>query len=156
MHIECASDIARALQSLNDTARASKKAEVQTRIGDRGMGNHLAFSYDDKLELEAAMAEFVRNGIDRDKVVMLVAPKGRVGSSTAYLRESGIELNALIASGEVAVVSIDTSPGNAPGSIVRALSLMTQSLRDVAREKEREGVDVHWGWSPGTCSDRAD
>jgi hypothetical protein len=105
-------------------------------------GDHLAFVYRNKIELEDTVTEFIRRGIDKSGLNLLLVTEEEATEYLAYLREQGIEAGDKVNAGNIVVEPIDGLLDKHADFIVCRLSGVVERMLRTATRKNKRGLNV--------------
>src|SRR5438105_3786621 len=69
LHIDCVASLGTSMRGVQGAMQSSV---LSLPIRGTNAGDHLAFVYRNKIELEDTIAEFIRRGIDKDELNLLL------------------------------------------------------------------------------------
>jgi hypothetical protein len=152
LHFSCAGNLAHAIQK-NATAGLNRPSIDDYSMTDLKDTEHVALIYGDELQLQHAISEFVRMGLDRHHINILICAEDEAKKYTAYLRESGINVDKLNSSEDIVILFNDELLEKPSGMIFEKLSREVRSFGESAKEKGAKGINL-WGETCGVLSAR--
>ena len=153
LHSSCAGNLAQAIKK-NATEALSRPSINDYSMADLKDGEHVALTYGDELQLQHAIFDFVRMGLDRRRINILICMEDEAKKYTAYLRESGIDLDKLNSSEDIVILFNDGLLEKPTGLIFEKLSSEVKAFGESAKEKAgTRGINL-WGETCGTLGAR--
>jgi hypothetical protein len=106
-------------------------------------GDHLAFAYSDSAHRRNSIVEFVRGGVLRNQLNLLLVRSDTAKEYLAYLREEGVPVGSLVDSGALVFITIDgLIEKRDSGAIANEVSCDLECLSRSLRVRGRSGLNI--------------
>jgi PAS domain S-box-containing protein len=97
----------RTLSAASRPGRTMTNSHPLRTIGDLGPGDHLCCFYESEEEHRAALAPFLRQGLERGEKVLYIVDARTAEAVIGYLQDEGLDVESYLARGQLTILTAD-------------------------------------------------